>query len=344
MSDVPSPNVQAPTVPNTATQDDPEHEIKVQAVPNNLAGQRFDRVIAKMFPEFSRARLQTWIKAGKVLVDGEQLKPREKLHGGESIRLHIEPDALVHTEAQALTLPIIFEDESLLIINKPAGLVVHPGAGNADQTLMNGLLHYCPALELVPRAGIVHRLDKDTTGLMVVAKTLQAHTHLVAEMEQRRIKREYMALCRGVPTAGGTINQPIGRHPNQRTRMAVNESGLAKSRAAVTHYRVMQKFERHTLLRCKLETGRTHQIRVHMAWRGYPLVGDQTYGGRLQVPKGAGAALHDALKGFKRQALHATQLGFVHPQHQRVYQWQIPLPRDFQGLINALDNDMKDKT
>jgi 23S rRNA pseudouridine1911/1915/1917 synthase len=309
-------------------------------VPYDLAGQRFDQIVAKIFSEYSRARLQTWIKSGKILVNGEQLKPREKLHGGEKIELHVEADVIVHTEAQAVDLPIIYEDQSVLIINKPAGLVVHPGAGNADQTLMNGLLHYCPELEQVPRAGIVHRLDKDTTGLMVVAKTLQAHTHLVAEMQQRLIKREYLAICRGVPTSGGKINQPIGRHPNQRTRMAVNESGLAKSKPAVTHYRVIQKFGRHSLLRCKLETGRTHQIRVHLAWRGYGLVGDQTYGGRLQVPKGAGKALGEALRNFKRQALHATQLGFMHPDKNKFYQWQIPLPRDFQGLLDALANDM----
>ena len=318
-----------------------ESSSQVLTVPHNLAGQRFDQIIAKMFPEYSRAKLQTWIKAGKVLVDGEQLKPKEKLKGGENIALHAEAEAVVHTEAQAIHLPIIYEDESLLIINKPAGLVVHPGAGNSDRTLMNGLLHYCPSIEGVPRAGIVHRLDKDTTGLMVVAKTLQAHTHLVAEMEQRLIKREYLAVCRQVPTAGGTIRQPIGRHATQRTKMAVWESGLGKSRAAVTHYRVLQKFARHTLLRCKLETGRTHQIRVHLAWRGYPLVGDQTYGGRLQTPRGASEELVEVLRGFKRQALHATQLGFVHPEHKRFYQWQIPVPHDFQNLLNSLHNDLE---
>ncbi len=313
---------------------------QLEIVPHNLAGKRFDQIIAKMFPEYSRAKLQTWIKAGKVMVNGKQLKPREKLMGGETIILQAEAEAVVHTEAQPIPLPIIYEDDSLLIINKPAGLVVHPGAGNSDSTLMNGLLHYCPSIEGVPRAGIVHRLDKDTTGLMVVAKTLQAHAHLVSEMEKRLIKREYMAVCRNVPTAGGKINQPIGRHGTQRTKMAVWESGLGKSRPAVTHYRVIEKFAKHTLLRCKLETGRTHQIRVHLAWRGYPLVGDQTYGGRLQTPRGASEELVDVLRGFKRQALHATQLGFVHPEHKKFYQWQIPVPKDFQNLLNVLKNDL----
>jgi len=317
---------------------------KLETVPHNLAGQRFDQIIAKMFPEFSRAKLQTWIKAGKVLVNGQQLKPKEKLRGGETVSLKPEAEAVVHTEAQAINLPIIYEDDSLLIINKPAGLVVHPGAGNSDQPLMNGLLHYCPSIEGVPRAGIVHRLDKDTTGLMVVAKTLQAHAHLVSEMEQRLIKREYLAICRNVPTAGGKINQPIGRHATQRTKMAVWESGLGKSRPAVTHYRVLEKFARHTLLRCKLETGRTHQIRVHLAWRGYPLVGDQTYGGRLQTPRGASESLVDVLRNFKRQALHATQLGFIHPEHKKYYQWQIPVPTDLQKLLDTLKEDLDERT
>jgi len=321
-----------------------EQTPKLDTVPHNLAGQRFDQIIAKMFPEFSRAKLKTWIQAGKVTVNGHQLKPKDKLKGGETISLLAEAEPVVHTEAQNIDLPIIYEDECLLIINKPAGLVVHPGAGNSDKTLMNGLLHYCPSIEGVPRAGIVHRLDKDTTGLMVVAKNLPAHSHLVSEMEQRLIKREYLSICRNVPTAGGTINKPIGRHATQRTKMAVWESGLGKSRTAVTHYRVLKKFAKHTLLRCKLETGRTHQIRVHLAWRGYPLVGDQTYGGRMQTPRGASDDLIKTLRSFKRQALHATQLGFMHPEHKKYYQWQIPIPNDFQNLLDALQNDLDENS
>jgi len=330
-------------VPNNLSSQITTSDTRVAEVPLEFSGQRFDQIIAKMFPEFSRAKLQTWIKAGKALVNGQQLKPREKLKGGETITLQAQPEAVVQTKAQAIELPIIYEDESLLIINKPAGLVVHPGAGNTENTLMNGLLHHCPSIEGVPRAGIVHRLDKDTTGLMVVAKTLSAHKHLVAEMEQRHIKREYLAICRNVPTAGGTIDKPIGRHATQRTKMAVWESGLGKSRPAVTHFRVLNKFAKHTLLRCKLETGRTHQIRVHMAWRGYPLVGDPTYGGRLQTPRGASDELIDVLRSFKRQALHAKQLGFMHPNNKKFYQWQSPIPRDFQNLLNALQNDLSER-
>lgn len=316
-------------------------EIREQSVPEHLSGLRFDQILAKLFPEFSRAKLQTWIKSGKALADGQVAKTREKLFTNQLIRLEIQPEAVVFTEAQPIDIPIIYEDQSVILINKPAGLVVHPGAGNSDRTLMNGLLHYLPDLEQVPRAGIVHRLDKDTTGLMVVAKTLQAHTYLVSEMEQRLIKREYLALCRGVPTAGGTIDQAIGRHQTQRTKMAVLPEHASSGKPAVTHFRVLEKFNRHTLVRCKLETGRTHQIRVHMAWKGYPLIGDQTYGGRLQMPKGASEELQNVLRGFKRQALHATQLGFKHPDSGRFYQWQIPLPHDLQELIDTLSADKK---
>jgi len=310
-------------------------EISIETVPADFAGQRFDWTLAKMFPQYSRAKLQTWIKAGKVSVDGQALKARDKLKGGEIIRLEIIPEAVVQAVAQPIALPILYEDEAILILNKPVGLVVHPGAGNAHSTLMNGLLHYLPELEGVPRAGIVHRLDKDTAGLMVVAKTLTAHTHLVSELEQRNIKREYIAVCRGVPTAGGSIDQPIGRHPTQRKRMAVLERGGQTAKAAVTHYRVLQKFAHFTLLRCQLESGRTHQIRVHLTWRGYPLVGDQTYGGRLQIPRGASEVLQETLRQFKRQALHAVQLGFGHPVKQRFYQWQSPSPYDLQNLLDV---------
>ncbi|MBT8141973.1 MAG: 23S rRNA pseudouridine(1911/1915/1917) synthase RluD [Gammaproteobacteria bacterium] len=333
MSDIKNSNDPSPAAqePNTGR--------LLEAVPAELAGKRFDVIVAKLFPEYSRARLQTWIKSGKILVDGQQLKPREKLASGMKIVMTVEPEVIVHTEAQSIDLPIVYEDEAVIIINKPKGLVVHPGAGNSDRTLMNGLLHYLPELEQVPRAGIVHRLDKDTTGLMVVAKTLVAHAHLVSELEQRLVKREYLAVCRGVPTAGDTIDKPIGRHPSQRTKMSVLSASSNSAKPATTHFRVVQKFSRHTLIRCKLETGRTHQIRVHMAWKSHPLVGDQVYGGRLQIPKGASEALQTALRGFKRQALHATQLGFMHPEQGKYYQWQIPMPHDMQNLVDELSAD-----
>lgn len=316
-----------------------EKRTETKQVEAELSGLRFDQALAKMFPEFSRSKLTTWIKQGKVLVDGKKLKPRDKLIGGERIALEIEPEKVVESQAQEMFLPIIYEDESLLIVNKPKGMVVHPGAGNQDSTLMNGLLHYLPQLETVPRAGIVHRLDKDTTGLMVVAKTLESHSYLVSELEQRKIKREYLALCRGRITAGKTVNKPMGRHPTQRVKMSVLMPQQSGAKPAVTHYRVLDRFANYTLVRCQLETGRTHQIRVHMAHEKFPLVGDQTYGGRLLLPRGSSERLHNALRNFKRQALHAYRLGFKHPHLERFMQWEISLPKDLQNLIDVMRNE-----
>jgi len=309
---------------------------ETKQVPIEFVGLRFDQALAKMFPDFSRSKLQTWIKQGKVLVAGKKPRARDKIMGGELIEIEITPEKVVVSEAQAIDLPIIYEDASLIILNKPKGLVVHPGAGNKDSTLMNGLLHYLPALETVPRAGIVHRLDKDTTGLMVIAKSLEAHNYLVSELEQRNIKREYLALCRGRITAGKTINKHLGRHPTHRTKMSVLSPQQSGAKSAVTHYRVVDRVSAYTLVRCELETGRTHQIRVHMAYEKFPLVGDQTYGGRLHLPKGASDELQTLFRQFKRQALHAFRLGFKHPDWKRFVQWEIALPNDIQTLIEHL--------
>jgi 23S rRNA pseudouridine1911/1915/1917 synthase len=238
-------------------------------------------------------------------------------------------------EAEPIDLNIVYEDEHIMVINKPAGLVVHPGAGNADGTLLNALLHHCPSIAEVPRAGIVHRLDKDTTGLMVIAKTIPAQTHLVEAMQEREITREYEAICHGTMTAGGTVDEPIGRHPTKRTHMAVTSSG----RPAVTHYRVMEKFRAHTRLRLRLETGRTHQIRVHMTYINYPLVGDPVYAGRPRPPRKADEALLTVLRGFKRQALHAAMLRLAHPITSEIMEWHAPIPDDMVELTLALRED-----
>ena len=302
-------------------------------VPPDMAGMRFDQVASGLFPEFSRARLQSWIKDGQLTLDGRTAKPRERLLGGETLRLEAELEAQGEWEPEAIELNIVYEDDDLLVINKPAGLVVHPAAGNHTGTLLNALLHHCPALEGVPRAGIVHRLDKDTTGLMVVAKTLSAHTDLVEQLQERIVSREYEAVAIGTMTGGGTVDAPIGRHPRQRKLMAVLERG---GKRAVTHYRLLERFAAHTHIRVKLETGRTHQIRVHMAHIRHPLVGDATYAGRFKIPKGASDELIHQLKSFPRQALHAARLGLEHPGTGEYREWTAPLPDDFQSLLAAL--------
>lgn len=307
-------------------------------IPEELSGLRVDQAIARIFPDFSRARLQLWIKSGEILLDNRTRKPKERVIGGEAVSIDVTLDDLNPvSEPQAIDLDIVFEDDSLLVLNKPAGLVVHPGAGNADGTLLNALLHHCAGLSAVPRAGIIHRLDKNTTGLMVVAKTLAAHHFLVDAMQERAIKREYEAIIHGVMTAGGTIDAPIGRHPVDRKRMAVVEGG----KSAVTHYRVQRRFRLHTHVRVQLETGRTHQIRVHMAHRRYPIVGDPVYGGRMRLPKGATHELQEALRCFPRQALHAIQLAVPHPETGQVIQWSTDLPGDMQTLISVLSTDLE---
>ncbi|MEY4209784.1 MAG: hypothetical protein RLZ92_162 [Pseudomonadota bacterium] len=293
---------------------------------------RLDQCLAEMFPDYSRSKLQTWIKAGRVKVDGLALRGREKLDGGEEIELDAEAEVVLECDAEDIPLDIVYEDDSLLIINKPAGLVVHPAVGNWNGTLVNALLNHDPNLNILPRAGIVHRIDKETSGLLMIAKTLQAHTSLVEQLQERSINREYLALVKGWMTAGGTVDAPIGRHPVDRKRNAVRRDG----KEAVTHYRLEQRFKRHTLIRVKLETGRTHQIRVHMSHINYALVGDQVYGGRFQMPADCSPELAEALRAFKRQALHATKLGLEHPETGEYCEWEVPMPDDMQNLVNLL--------
>lgn len=305
-------------------------------IPDSLAGQRLDQALAQLFSQYSRSRLQQWLKQGCVRVDGRQMRARDKVFGGEQIEIEAVHESQGEWQAEPIELDIVFEDEALIVLNKPAGLVVHPAAGNPEGTMLNALLHHDPQLANVPRAGIVHRLDKETTGLLVVARTLETQKQLVEQLQARRFLREYQAVANGVLTAGGTVEAPIGRHPTQRKRMAVVENG----KPAITHYRVAQRFRAHTWLRATLETGRTHQIRVHMAHIQHPLVGDPTYGGRLRLPKGASEALIETLRGFRRQALHASKLGLQHPLTGEMLQWEQALPADMANLIAALQQDL----
>lgn len=309
-----------------------------EIVPESCLGKRLDQALAEMFPDYSRSRLKEWILAGNVTVNDEVMtRAREKMFGGENIVIGAEVEAQIRFEAQDIPLNIVYEDDDILVVNKPAGLVVHPGAGNPDGTLLNALLYHCPALDVVPRAGIVHRLDKDTTGLMVVAKTIAAQTNLVEALQAREITREYEAITNGLMTAGGLVDEPIGRHATKRTHMAVIHSG----RPSVTHYRVLEKYRLHTRLRLRLETGRTHQIRVHMAHITHPLVGDPVYGGRPRPPKNATTELREILKVFKRQALHAAMLSLHHPITGELMSWQAPIPEDFVNLAAILREDSK---
>ncbi len=297
-----------------------------------MAGQRLDSVLAQMFDQFSRSQLQSWIKKGQVTLDGSSCKPKAIVRGGEQVMIEAEQEAAVPLMPENLSLDIVHEDNSLLVINKPAGLVVHPATGNWQGTLQNALLHHCPALQYLPRAGIVHRLDKDTTGLLVVAKTLAAHHLLVEQLQRREFNREYRALVKGRLVAGGTVDQPLGRHPADRKRFVVRADG----KPAVTHYRIEQRLGPFCLLKVKLETGRTHQIRVHMAHIRLPLVGDPVYGGRFALPADCTPAIERLLRGFKRQALHAETLGLVHPDTRQYQQWQQPMPSDMTDLIAAM--------
>ncbi|MHA7879907.1 MAG: 23S rRNA pseudouridine(1911/1915/1917) synthase RluD [Saccharospirillum sp.] len=304
-------------------------------VPMNLGQKRLDQIAATLFPEHSRSRIQSWIKSGELTVDGRTLKPRDKLIGGETLALDATVEAQERWEAEPVDLEVVYADDDLIVLNKPAGLVVHPGAGTPGGTVLNGLLHHYPELASIPRAGIVHRLDKETTGLMVVARSLTAHTSLVAQLQDRSMGREYEAVVSGVMTGGGTVDEPIGRHPTVRTKMAVSHAG----KPAVTHYRVLERYRNHTLIRCKLETGRTHQIRVHMAHIHYPLVGDPLYAGRMRLPKGVHPDVAQALRGFERQALHATYLELRHPKTGETLGWQVDLPDDMVDLLALLEAD-----
>ena len=302
-------------------------------------GLRLDQVLADLFPEYSRSKLKTWIQDGNVAVNGEVITvPRHKMQMDEVVTVQAEMDVQVTSKAQDIALNIVYEDEHILVINKPADLVVHPGAGNPSGTVLNALLNHVPEIDKVPRAGIVHRLDKDTTGLMVVAKTIPAQTHLVDQLQRREMSREYEAVALGTMVAGGIVDAPIGRHATKRTHMAVREMG----KPAVTHFRVIEKFRAYTHLRLKLETGRTHQIRVHMAHIKHPLLGDQVYGGRPRLPKGASEAFIGALRGFQRQALHAAQLSLFHPETEEWMTWKAPLPQDMKDLLKAVKQDSLD--
>jgi 23S rRNA pseudouridine1911/1915/1917 synthase len=307
------------------------------ALPEDYRGLRLDQALARALPQYSRARLQSWIEAGAIQVDGRRLRGKDKVLGGERVHIEAELEVDEQVAAEEIPLQIVFKDRALFVINKPPGMVVHPGAGNAQHTLQNALLALDPKLAVVPRAGLIHRLDKDTSGLLVVARTPEVHTALVAAMAEREIGRHYTALCYGVMTGGGTIDQPIGRHRSQRTKMAVRADG----RPSVTHYRLMKRFRAHTLLHVELESGRTHQIRVHLAHIGYPVVGDPVYGGRRRVPAGANPVVIAELAKFKRQALHAARLGLVHPLIGKEMEWEAPLPGDMEHLLGVLEADAR---
>ncbi|MCB1774741.1 MAG: 23S rRNA pseudouridine(1911/1915/1917) synthase RluD [Gammaproteobacteria bacterium] len=311
-----------------------EQELDAEITPD-LAGQRLDQALAALFPDYSRSRLQTWVRDGRVRVNGAVLRPRDRVQAGDRVVLRAVTEEQVACEPQDIPLNIVFEDADLLVINKPAGLVVHPAAGNRDGTIQNALLFHDPASIELPRAGIVHRLDKDTTGLMVIGRSQAAHKRLVEAMAGREIKREYRALVVGSMPAGGMIDLPIGRHPTQRTRMAVNPLG----KPSVTHFRVLDAFRKHTLLKVMLETGRTHQIRVHMAHLRHPVFGDPVYGGRLSLPPGASEDLKVVLRGFQRQALHAKRLQLVHPITGRPMRFECAIPPDMRAVLDALAVD-----
>lgn len=312
------------------------NKIQLQGIiPAELAGARLDQVLAKLFPQYSRAQLQSWIRQGSVTINDQvQTKPREKVFVSQKIKIHAELVANERWEAQPMTLNIIYEDDALLVINKPAGLVVHPGAGVPNNTLVNALLHYAPELATVPRGGIIHRLDKNTTGLLVIARNLKSHHALIKQMKQRSIKRDYEAIVNGVMVAGGRIEANLGRNPTHRTKMAV----VSQGREAITHYRIIKRFHAHTHIQVVLETGRTHQIRVHMAHIHYPLVGDLTYG-KKSIPAMLSKPLKEALHAFKRQALHAAELSLIHPRTGQKTTWQAPLPEDMSNLLRLLRTD-----
>ncbi len=307
-------------------------------VPLSGAGRRFDQALAEMFPDYSRSRLAGWIKSGAVTLDGEKVPPRQLLRGGEQVQLEVELEAEVSSAPENIALDIVHQDDHLLVLNKPAGLVVHPGAGNPAGTLLNALLYHDPALVELPRAGIVHRLDKDTSGLMVVARTLPTYTALVDLLSRHEVERQYEAVVLGTMVSGGTVDEPIGRSMGDRLRQAVRDEEDGKR--AVTHYRLRERFRAHSLLQCQLETGRTHQIRVHLTHIGHPLVGDPLYGGGLKLPKGASDELVATLRGFRRQALHAEKLSFIHPATGEALSFSAERPADQRALIEALREDL----
>jgi len=316
-----------------------QESIAVEAhVPPEMGGMRLDQVAAQVFTDYSRSKLKGWIEAGALKVNGAAMRPRDLLIGGETLSLETQLETMSRASAQPIALDILFEDRHVLVVNKPPGLIVHPGAGVPDGTLENALLHHAESQAALPRAGIIHRLDKDTSGALVVAKTLKAHTALVAELQAREMHRQYEAVVHGALISGSTVDAPLGRHPSDRLRQAVVEDG----REAITHYRVLERFRAHTHLRCQLETGRTHQIRVHMAYIRHPIVGDPVYGGALKLPKGASEELILALRGFRRQALHAELLEFSHPVSKKQVSVQAPRPQDLNRLIDVLRQESRE--
>ena len=306
-------------------------------IPDTATGRRFDAVLAELFPEYSRSRLAAWIKSGDALLAGAPARPRDPVRGGETVTLVAVAEVRTEAVAQDIPLEVLYEDADVFVLDKPAGRVVHPGAGNPAGTLVNALLHRDPDLAVLPRAGIVHRLDKDTSGVMVVARTLPAHTSLVAQLASRQVHRQYLAVVVGALVSGGTANAAIDRHPRDRLRMGVREDG----REAVTHFRLRERFRAHTALECRLETGRTHQIRVHMQHLRHPIVGDPLYGGPLKLPKGASEELVTVLRGFGRQALHAETLEFIHPVSGEPLRVSAPVPADMLQLLQALRDDSR---
>jgi 23S rRNA pseudouridine1911/1915/1917 synthase len=306
-------------------------------IPDQHVHERLDQALAKLMPDYSRTQIKLWLESGAILVNNHPAKGKIKVKGGETIVVAATLKEQPAWQAEALPLNIVHEDEALIILNKPAGLVVHPGAGNANHTLLNALIYHVPALQQLPRAGILHRLDKDTSGLLVIAKTPAALRNLSQQLKKRLIEREYQAIAAGTIISGGRIEAPIARHPIHRKRMAVIETG----KEAITHYRVMEKYRAHTRLSVKLETGRTHQIRVHLAYIHHAIVGDATYGSRVQLPKGITPALMQTLRQFKRQALHAFALGLTHPVTGEFIRWEAQLPTDMDELITVLRTDAK---
>jgi len=311
-----------------------EQQIEL-TIPAEMAGLRLDQALAELCSEYSRNRLKSWLKSGNILINNAVLRPRDKVNGGEQVIINPIADTSLEVKAEPIDLKIVYEDESMLVVNKPAGLVVHPAAGNWHGTLQNALLHYDPSLEGLPRAGLVHRIDKETSGLLMVARTLTAHKILVDQLQAREFEREYLTVVRGYMTAGGTVDAPLARHPTDRKKYAVRIGG----KEAVTHYRVKRRFAKHTLLRVNLETGRTHQIRVHMSHINHPIVGDQVYGGRFKPLANASELLSDTLRGFKRQALHAARLGVIHPVTGEAISWECDMPADMANLVDVLTQE-----
>jgi 23S rRNA pseudouridine1911/1915/1917 synthase len=315
----------------------PEFQVLHLEIPLELAGQRLDSALARLLPEHSRTRIKAWIEEGGVLLGRKACKPRDTVEAGAHVQVRMRaPPLQTEAQAEAIALNLVHEDRDVFVVDKPAGLIVHPGAGNPSHTLQNGLLALDPALGRLPRAGLIHRLDKDTSGLLVVARNEQSQTSLSRQLMARTMSREYLALCVGVMVGGGTIDAPIGRNRSDRLRMAVRENG----RPAITHYRVLERFRAHTYLSVKLETGRTHQIRLHLSHLKYPIVGDPVYGGRFGRPRGAGANLIDALRSFRRQALHAATLSFDQPRTGKRLTLQSPIPADFEQLLRLLRSDL----